>query len=1278
MRRSEGNRADGGRGRTRKGWWGLSIALLGSGVAAQQGPSGAIAGKITDLYSKPLAHTSITLRNIHSGAAAHAETERSGAYRVSGLAPGEYSLEAENAQLGYGRLTGIVIVAGHEAHVQAALALAPRPAAVTRMTRPEREASDRREAGEIPVMLSRDTSARKDELPFAGRPTPERSGTLSAAGGGDKRAVGEPQPQANMDLAKVATVAIRNGGDSEPEPTVTPEGMTPLPHFAITLHGLLPAASMTAIASVSAISAGIQHRETGRVLAAVCGVEAQWHATWPHKRNIELAGSPAPLESVTGEELQQLPLTERDWASVLVDRPEEGTGVLEEDAGGKGSAAVERHPGRSYDLDGSSIRSAFGGAWDTAARGGSLSWAGQDESLIGEASAARGSVLPGRGTDITTRRGMPELHGLASVVNRQNLWEAQNPFTVWVKEVSPSKAGGFPLFESVPYTAGDRNLSWNLNGGGRIRSKQLFWFGGVDNAARNNPAVATVRHPDHFFAQPSDDEMRVLSARLGLSSADPVGEGLTAYSGGLRQLAALLGPAPRSSMRWAGFGRLDWEGLERHKFTLEGLGGLWNSPGGGMRRASETYAAHSFGMERTSETWIMGRWQAFFTSNLLMTTQASLGRHIFSSVPETPLAYEQSLLASAWKSLPQMVVDGRYGFTMGNPARFGPGSDPDERFAEGHESLDWVRGNLLLRSGFELRHDADAAGFVRNHLGTFAYSQVENFIADALVFAKYGLSDALDPVNEHNCDSRGKAWRDASGQLYGLGYLPCYSYYTQTMGPTDWHLSTNDWAGFTTVQWQPAKRLVMSMGMRWQRLEVPPAIGKVANLDLLLAGRLTSGGNEWAPRASLAWGSGESRWPVIEAGYGLYFARTPNTVFETLLTQTGSLHGDLNFFLRPVDNLAAGGAPPFPYVLTGEPTTVVKPGAVEMRSGFRNPEIHQGEMTLQERLPGKVEISASAQVSLARHLPVTQDVNFDPAVNPGTITYSVVDASGKGPLHGEVTVPFFASWPDSIAGGRLHSGYQQIVELSSRANSTYEAAVVRVTRSGRRGLTFHSRYTYSHAMDWNPNESTRLTGSSMLDPTNFGLEYGTSDLDVRHSGSASLIWQSPWRVKSLGAFTDGWMLSAIGQFRSGLPYTMRTAGTVSEKILVGGTAIAGLSTGMNGSGGDDRVYGVGRNTFRYPMTWKADVRVGKKFELGRMREVQLFAESFNLFNHQNVTLLETTGYSIEPGGAPGTLPTLHYLTGEKSGQTQFGMPLDVNATDFFRPRQFDFGMRMRF
>jgi hypothetical protein len=820
--------------------------------------------------------------------------------------------------------------------------------------------------------------------------------------------------------------------------------------------------------------------------------------------------------------------------------------------------------------------------------------------------------------------------------------------------------------------------------GSRIRRRKLFWFAAYDGSLRNDPGVASVRHPDSFFAQPTNDEMQVLSARLGLSSVNPVAEGLAAYSGLLESLSGLLGPTTRTAKQWVGFGRIDWQAAERHRFTLEGTGARWNSPGGGLTRVAEPYGSHSFGTSRASEVWLLGRWEAFVTPNLLAVTQGSVGRHILAAGADTPSAFEQTLNVNVWRQLPQMVVDSRYGFTMGNPSRFGSGSYPDEHLYQVQEAVDWVHGSLLVKAGADWRHNADFTSMVRNHTGTYHYSTVENFASDALVFGKYGLTNALDRFDQHNCDQRGRAWRDSTSQLHGLGYLPCYSWYSQTMGPTDWFVSTNDLAGFFTAQWQPAKRFVMSTALRWEREYFPPPIALVDNPALPLTRKVPSPGDEWGPRVSLAWGSGESRWPVLRAGYGIYFGRTQNSVLETALTQTGSFKGDLNFFMRPTDNLAGGGAPPFPYVLAGEPTTVIKPGAIQFAPGFKNPEVHQAEVTVQEKLPGHVQVSASAMVSMGRRLPVTIDTNFDPATNPGTITYAVIDGLNAGPIKAQrITVPFFASWPAAGSptgtAGRLDANYRQISELMSRANSTYEAAMLRVSRFTRSGIGFHARYTYAHAMDWNPNESALISGSSVLDPLDFRQEYGTSDLDIRHSASGMLIWQAPWKLRGgEGYFANGWMVSGIGQFHSGLPFTMRTAGSIPEEFDTSGGAIVGLGPSMNGYGGDNRVYGVGRNTYRYPLTWKADVRMGKKFNLGPMRELELMAESFNLFNHQNVTRLETVGYYMAPGSSAGSLPTLNFLTGLKTGQTEFGKPLDVNATDFFRPRQFDFGMRMRF
>ncbi len=118
------------------------VLLIGTGMlglaqldqetkSSQSASSGSLAGKLTDLHSKPLEGVTVVLRNQATGAeTARTTTTKSGAYRFSGLLPGEYTLEAESAQLGRGRLEGIVVDAGHEARVQTAVAFEPLPSPV--------------------------------------------------------------------------------------------------------------------------------------------------------------------------------------------------------------------------------------------------------------------------------------------------------------------------------------------------------------------------------------------------------------------------------------------------------------------------------------------------------------------------------------------------------------------------------------------------------------------------------------------------------------------------------------------------------------------------------------------------------------------------------------------------------------------------------------------------------------------------------------------------------------------------------------------------------------------------------------------------------------------------------------------------------------------------------------------------------------------------------------------------------------------------------------------
>jgi len=115
----------------------VAVLLMGAGAAGfaqlarthlvEDGPTGSLIGKLTDLHSHPLEGVEVVARNQATGAETRTTTIKNGVYRFSGLTPGEYSVIAESPQLGRGQVEWIVITGGHEARVQTAIELAPLP-----------------------------------------------------------------------------------------------------------------------------------------------------------------------------------------------------------------------------------------------------------------------------------------------------------------------------------------------------------------------------------------------------------------------------------------------------------------------------------------------------------------------------------------------------------------------------------------------------------------------------------------------------------------------------------------------------------------------------------------------------------------------------------------------------------------------------------------------------------------------------------------------------------------------------------------------------------------------------------------------------------------------------------------------------------------------------------------------------------------------------------------------------------------------------------------------
>ena len=63
-----------------------------------------------------------------------------------------------------------------------------------------------------------------------------------------------------------------------------------------------------------------------------------------------------------------------------------------------------------------------------------------------------------------------------------------------------------------------------------------------------------------------------------------------------------------------------------------------------------------------------------------------------------------------------------------------------------------------------------------------------------------------------------------------------------------------------------------------------------------------------------------------------------------------------------------------------------------MNPDFVNPAAHEGELTIERTLPGKMTVSASYLLTRGLHLPSSYDANVSPS-NGATKTYDIVSSA---------------------------------------------------------------------------------------------------------------------------------------------------------------------------------------------------------------------------------------------------------------------------------------------
>ena len=919
-----------------------------------------------------------------------------------------------------------------------------------------------------------------------------------------------------------------------------------------------------------------------------------------------------------------------------------------------------------------------------------------------------------------TKSGSNQLHGQAYFYDRDNEWGALNPFTT-ITSVNLPASGGVPTFPNNPYRPRDWRKRWGFGAGGKLIENKLFWFYAYDQFKRNFPGLAKPATPASFFGQWADlalpngaacttvsttkgsgaSAVTTLNAKFtGPSTSSPGdNEACTlawrAFGGnyasaaahydqllygskvssvtGLNSLGLLddLGPTPRTGDEVLNTPKVDWQVSPTEHVSALFHRLRWDSPGGVQTQSSNNYAVDTFGTDFVKLDYGLAKLDSMFTTSLSNELRVQYGRELDWEGQQPYSAFTKQYLTNSSGVPIQLAIQGgstNYGFTAGSPYYSFRTAYPDEKKFQVGDTAIWTHKGQTIKFGLDILRNNDTINNLYESNGVYTYQYFSNF-----------FSDILNPNGA--CDSS----PSETGLATNSVAYPCYYGFTQGFGTPKFTLSTVDYGFFIQDDWKLTPRLTINAGLRYDNERVPPPFQSLISTSLLNvavggkgpypneAAQITNqpvDNNNFGPRVGISWdpyGRGKT---VVHAGYGLYYGRIPNGIILNAYEAAGSPNGQYTIPSLH-SKVPSSTVPTFPNIIgTGQFPT---PSVDFFAKNFQNPQVSEFDFSIQQQLPNRTFFAVSYMGALGRELPNFININLNPAATyQSTLTVAEKTAgSGCGPVAcgTQITSTVYSS-------SYVNTNYGYLTEVASNINSSYHGMIAEVQNRSYKYAQFDLNYTWSHALDFNQNQSTSPSSNNWYDPLgNARANYGNSNFNVPNRIVMWGMLQYPGQSNGWKRFlADGWHLNPVFQWQNGLPYSAGVSGTQPG----GGTAqnpLKAASSGMNGSGNSGYLLQLGRNSYKQPNTTVLDTRLQKDLRISEKYNVELLGEFFNVLNHQNVTGVNATAYSINQ-----TAGTLVYqpATGAGVNASGFGTVNNADSNFVYSQRQIQLGVKLDF
>ncbi len=409
--------------------------------------------------------------------------------------------------------------------------------------------------------------------------------------------------------------------------------------------------------------------------------------------------------------------------------------------------------------------------------------------------------------------------------------------------------------------------------------------------------------------------------------------------------------------------------------------------------------------------------------------------------------------------------------------------------------------------------------------------------------------------------------------------------YSRNIGNPYIGLRGSEWNLYLQDDWQVNRRLTINLGMRYEYNSVPSEVnGLIASQYRFQPDR-----NNFAPRVGLAWRLAEDGNTVLRAGYGIYY-----NVLEWDFI-------GLTRFNPPLVSSVAASNPGLPDLLASAQTQIPS-GLVIPDANMRQPYSQHLQLALERQFGNRMTASVGYLGTVALKLPRASQPN-----------------GGDGLAQ--------VRRPDPTVG--------VVTRLETAANANYHGMVNSLAWRGN-GLLLTGAYTWSKSIDQVsdiPNSNLQLPANVLpLDASNWALNRGPADTDIRHVASFSYLWDLP--LAQGRRWLGGWQFTGTIYSRSGVPVTLLSGtdtpmGVNTNRILaIPGTIVVSedgrrpfsLADGVTRSALTPvpGTFGTsGRNTHRSGgfLQWNAGLQ--KRFQVTESLALQVRMESFNLLNRAN-------------------------------------------------------------